>query len=145
MALIENLDHDNWRDFLGSMFDYTLDVLKNDRFRSGGSAMDDLRAWLTTGGISRVKEHVGKQLKDRHYAPDKQANILAFIDQLAEEHRPRLMELTALGILPSTPQEWMAACGITPEWLDDWVVRVKQANAPSTIGCMRTDILTKTS
>ena len=46
MALIENLDKGDWREFLGSMFGYTLDVLQNDRHRSVGSAVDDLRAWL---------------------------------------------------------------------------------------------------
>ncbi len=34
MSLIENLDKDHWGKFLRPMFGYTLDVLKNDRFRS---------------------------------------------------------------------------------------------------------------
>ncbi len=130
MALIENLEKDNWREFLGSMFDYTLDVLKNDRFRSVGSSVDDLRAWLARGGISRVKEHLGNQMQQLRYPADKQVDVLAFVDQLAEEHRPRLMELAARGIIPANPREWMAACGITPEWFDDWVDRIRAGERP---------------
>jgi len=130
MALIENLDKGNWREFLGSMFDYTLDVLKNDRFRSVGSSVDDLRAWLARGGIRRVKEHLADQMKQRRYPEDKQADILAFVDQLAEEHRPRLIELAARGIIPEASRDWLAACGITQAWLDDWVARVRAGERP---------------
>ena len=44
MALIEHLEQDNWQDFLRGSFEYTLEVLKNDRFRSVGSSVDDLRS-----------------------------------------------------------------------------------------------------
>jgi hypothetical protein len=130
MALIENLDHEDWRQFLGPMFEHTLYIMKNDRHRWAGSSVDDLRAWLAGGGIRQVKEALTDDMEQRHYPDDKQADILAFVDQLAEEHRPRLMELIALGIIPATQTEWLDACGITPEWLDDWVARVNAGERP---------------
>ena len=59
MALIEHLERDDWQEFLRDTFAYTLDVLKHDRFRHIGSAADDLRGWLTAGGIPKVKERLG--------------------------------------------------------------------------------------
>ena len=50
MALIEHMGHDTWEETLRRFFEYTLDVLKHDRFRSVGSSVDDLRSWLTGGG-----------------------------------------------------------------------------------------------
>lgn len=55
MALIENLERDNWQEFFRGAFEYTLYILENDRFRSVGSSVDDLRSWLAGGGVSRVK------------------------------------------------------------------------------------------
>jgi hypothetical protein len=130
MALIENLERNEWRQFLGGTFDYTLYVLKNDRSRHVGSSADDMRAWLTRGGVRRVKEALALAMKHLHYAEDKQADILAFVDQLAEEHRPRLMELIALGVIPAAPGEWMAACGVTPEWFNDWIARIRAGERP---------------
>lgn len=130
MALIENLDRGNWQEFLGNMFAHALYILKNDRFRWAGSSIDDLKAWLARGGVPRVKEALAYQVEQRRYTEEKQQEILAFVDQLAEKHRPQLMELVALGIIPATPSEWMEACGITPEWLDDWVARVNAGERP---------------
>lgn len=36
MALIENLERENWQEFLEDVFRYVLDVLKEDRHRSLG-------------------------------------------------------------------------------------------------------------
>ncbi len=43
MALIENLEREGWEEFLRNCFQYTLQVLREDRFRSVGSSVDDLR------------------------------------------------------------------------------------------------------
>lgn len=69
MALIEHLGRDHWREFLRDIFAYTLDVLKNDRFHHLGSAADDLRGWLSTGGIPKVKEHLNRQMEMRRFPP----------------------------------------------------------------------------
>jgi len=55
MALIENLEQDNWQHMLRMFFNATLDILKTDPDASVGSSVDDLRAWLRTGGINRVR------------------------------------------------------------------------------------------
>jgi hypothetical protein len=56
LALVENLEQNNWEEFFRRSFEYTLDVMENDRFRSVGSSVDDLRSWLARGGIGRIKE-----------------------------------------------------------------------------------------
>ena len=42
MALIEQLEQDDWKKFFSKMFEYTLWVLRHDRFRHVGSSVDDL-------------------------------------------------------------------------------------------------------
>ncbi|MGH9843011.1 MAG: hypothetical protein ACREEM_30095 [Blastocatellia bacterium] len=126
MALIENLDKRDWREFLGNLFGYTLDVMKNDRFRLGGSALDDLRAWLVSGGVSRVKAHLAEQLKDRRYSTEKQADILAFVDQLAAQHRPKLLELATQDIIGGHLRGWMVANGLPDDALYDLAGRFQR-------------------
>ncbi|MGH9832633.1 MAG: hypothetical protein ACRD9Y_06420 [Blastocatellia bacterium] len=130
MALIENLDKGDWREFLGSRFDYTLDVLKNDRFRSVGSAVDDLRSWLARGGVSRVKHHLGNQMEQLRYPADKQADVLACVDQLARQHRLRLFDLIAQGVIRAPQEEWLAACDLTKARFDDSLSRLLAGERP---------------
>lgn len=130
MALIENLDKDDWREFLVSMFDYTLYVLKNDRFCSAGSALDDLRAWLACGGVSRVKHHLRYQMGQLRYSADKQTDVLACVDQLAREHRLRLLELIAQGVIRAPQEEWLAACDLTKAQFDDSLGRLLAGERP---------------
>jgi len=131
MALIENLDRGDWREFLGSMFGYTLDVLQNDRYRSAGSAVDDLRAWLARGGVSRVKATLADQTRQRGYTAEKQADILAFVDQLAERHRPQLLELAAQRIIGGHLDAWLAGNGLPPDLLRDIPQRIIAGEQPS--------------
>ena len=131
MALIENLDKGNWQEFLGGLFAHTLHTMKNDRFRSGGSAMDDLRAWLGQGGISRIKAHLAKQMEQRRYPTEKQANILAFVDQLAEQHRPALRELAARDIIGGHLRGWLTACGLPDSSLHDLPSRIVAGEKPT--------------
>lgn len=130
MALIENLERSDWQEFFRQMFDYTLDVLKNDRFRSVSSSVDDLRSWLARGGVSRVKEHLDNQMKQLRFPADKQADVLAFVDQLARENRHRLLALTSQGIIPATQQEWLAASGLTNIRFDDLLSRILAGERP---------------
>lgn len=130
MSLIENLEKDNWEEFLRPMFAYTLDVLKNDRFRSVGSAVDDLRAGLARGGVSRVKEHLNHQMTQLRFPADKQAAVLACVDQLAEENRLRLLDLAAGGVINMPRQELLAAYGMDQTQYDDWVSRTLAGERP---------------
>lgn len=64
MALIENLERDNWRSFLKSCFEQAVELLATDRFRWAGSSIDDLKSWLAAGGVNRVKYHQTAKLID---------------------------------------------------------------------------------
>ena len=130
MSLIEHLNKPNWESVLRGSFEYALEVLRTDRFRSVGSAVDDLRGWLTAGGVQRVKEHLQHQMTMLQFAPEQQAAILACLDQLAQEHQAHLLELTMRGILPSPKQEWFATCGLTEGDVNDFVRRILAGERP---------------
>jgi hypothetical protein len=130
MALIEHLERDHWREFLRDTFAYTLDVIKNDRFRHVGSAADDLRGWLTAGGIPRVKERLNRQMEMRRFPPAQQVEINQFLEQLVREHRSQLLESTTGGVLPSTLQDGLAAQGFSKSALVDLLNRMLAGERP---------------
>ncbi|MBM4043416.1 MAG: hypothetical protein FJ290_33430 [Planctomycetes bacterium] len=130
MALIEHLEREDWQDVLRRSFEYTLDVLKNDRFRPVGSAVDDLRGWLAAGGIPRVRERLNQQMAIRRFPPTRQAQINQFLERLAQEHRGPLLELMAGGILPSTRQDWLAACGLDESQFEELLSRILSGERP---------------
>ncbi len=63
MALIEYLEHDNWRSVLRRSFKGAISLLQTDRFRQTSSAIDDIRSWLTGGGVSRVQLQLDRQME----------------------------------------------------------------------------------
>ena len=130
MALIEHLEQDNWQDFLRRSFEYTLDVLKNDRFRSVGSSVDDLRSWLARGGIKRVKEHLNNQMDMRRFSSTRKAAVNAFLEQLVQENRRQLLDLMTEGILPPTQEEWLSACGLSELQFEDLLNRILAGERP---------------
>jgi hypothetical protein len=130
MALIEHLEQDNWEEFLRSSFEYALDVLKNDRFRVVGSSVDDLRSWLARGGISRVKEHLNNQMDMRRFSSKRKAAVNEVLEQLVRENRPKLLDLMAEGIVASTEQEWLAACGMSERQFQDLLSRILAGERP---------------
>ena len=75
MSLIEHLDRENWKDFLRGTFEYSLELLKNDRSRYAGSAVDDMKSWLAVGGMKRVKHHLNNQMEVLKYATDKKLAV----------------------------------------------------------------------
>ena len=68
MALIEHLEDDRWEEFFRGVFQYALEVMKHDRFRSVGSVADDLRSWLARGGVARVRERLDMQMEIRRFS-----------------------------------------------------------------------------
>ena len=100
MALIENLERKDWREFLGDVFRYVLDVLQEDRHRPLGSSGDDLRAWLTIGGVGRVRHHLKDQMNRCGFPPSRQAEVMEAIEGLVRENRQTLVDLMAKGIVP---------------------------------------------
>lgn len=130
MALIENLEWDNWEEFLRSSFEYALDVLKKDRFRSVGSSVDDLRSWLACGGISRVKEHLNNQMNMRRFSSKRKAAVNDVLEQLVRENRSKLLDLMAEGIVASTKQEWLTASGMSEHQFQDLLSRILAGERP---------------
>lgn len=130
MALIENLEHEGWEDFLRNCFRFTLEVLREDRFRSLGSSADDLRNWLTTGGVARVRYHLGEQMRRRGLSTERQAGINRCIDDLVEQHRVALFDLMAKGIIPGSTQECLASCGFAEEQFGELIDRLVRGERP---------------
>ena len=89
MALIEYLENDNWREALRRSFEGAIYLLQTDRFRLTSSAIDDVRSWLTSGGVSRVQLQIDRQMKACRLTSDYQREIHDFLGQLAlENQRP---------------------------------------------------------
>lgn len=130
MSLIEHLHRDDWQDVLRRTFEYSLEVLKEDRFRRVGSAVDDMKSWLAVGGVKRVKEHLNNQMEILRFPSDRKKAIIEFVEQLVREHRTQLLELMAKNILPSTQQEWLSDCGFTEGQFEDLVSRILAGERP---------------
>ena len=130
MALIEHLERDNWEEFLSRSFEYALDVLKNDRFRSVGSAVDDLRSWLARGGINRVKERLNDQMEMRQFSPERRAEVNRLLEQLGESNRTELLALMADGTIAVTEPEWLAAWDVSAAQFQDMLNRILAGERP---------------
>ena len=81
MALIEYLENDNWREVLRRSFEGAIALLQTDRFRLTSSAIDDIRSWLTSGGVSRVQLQLDRQMEGRRLTSDRQSEIRDFLGQ----------------------------------------------------------------
>ncbi|MBI4601571.1 MAG: hypothetical protein HY721_06385 [Planctomycetes bacterium] len=130
MALIEHLERDDWQSLLRRFFEYTLEVLKVDRFRMVGSAVDDLRAWLARGGVSRVREVLSDQMEMRRFTPERKAAVFAFVDQLVQENRRQILDLTAAGIVPGPPAHSFSVCGLSESEIQDLWSRLISGERP---------------
>ncbi len=130
MALIEHLEEDRWREVLRGSFDYALEVLRADRFRRVGSAVDDLRSWLAGGGMARVKEHLNQQMSARRFPAERQAAIHECLEQLARENRSKLLDLMAHAVIPPKPREILSTCGLTAEQFDEILRRITAGERP---------------
>jgi hypothetical protein len=111
MALIEHLDSDRWQELLSQFFAQAIKLLKEDRFRFAGSSIDDLKGWLTAGGVSRLKEHLNSQMTELNYTDNKKIAVQQQLDQLVQVHRLELLDLLALGVIPLTWQNFLDVCG----------------------------------
>jgi len=130
MALIEYLESDDWQATLRRTFEYTLEVLKEDRFRTVSGSVDDLRSWLTAGGVSRVREHLNDQMEACRFSPAKQTAVNDFLAELVRENRYRLLGLTAQDVLGTTKQEWLSACGLAELEIEDVWYRILAGERP---------------
>ena len=109
MALIENLEHDNWRTFLEGCFEQAIELLSTDRFRWAGSSIDDLKSWLTVGGVSRVKHHLNRQMELRQFSLERKVAVNDALNSLAREHRQKLLSLMSDGVIAFDKSEVLSA------------------------------------
>jgi hypothetical protein len=130
MSLIEHLESDNWREVLRRNFEYTLEVLKEDRFRIVSSSVDDLRSWLAAGGISRVKKHLTDQMEMRRFSATKRVAVIDFLDELVRENRHQLLDLMTNDVLVATKQEWLSVFGFSELEVDDLWTRILAGERP---------------
>ena len=72
MALIEYLERDDWADVLRRSFEVAIALLQTDRFGLTSSAVDDVRGGLASGGVSRVRLHLNRQMKNCRFTADRQ-------------------------------------------------------------------------
>jgi hypothetical protein len=105
MSLIEHLDKPGGEEFLRSTFEHVLWVLRNDRFRSVGSAADDLRSWLAAGGVARVRHHLDEQMERGRFPSSRRSAVNACIERLVRENRAALLDLARTGIVPVAGRE----------------------------------------
>jgi len=130
MSLIEHLEQDDWDGFLRGCFRYALEVLKEDRDRPVGSAVDDLRSWLGVGGVARVRHHLGKQMEIRGFTPAQKAAVNDLLEQLVSERRGELLDLMSHGIIPGSSQDALTACGWPEPEVQELLDRLARGERP---------------
>ena len=130
MALIEQLENRDWRERLRMFFESTLEILKTDPYRSVGSSVDDLRAWLRQGGVNRVKEHLKRQMEIRQFSEEKTKAIQDFLETLLRENRSSLLELIDQKVVPSDTQQLLSECGLSEMNIGDLWKRLMAGERP---------------
>ncbi len=118
MALIEYLERDDWREVLRRSFEGAIALLQTDRFRRTSSAIDDIRSWLTSGGVSRVELQLKRQMEGRRLAVERQKEINDFLGQLVQENQRSLLQLIADGIIPWNQADFLVTMGISEAEFD---------------------------
>ena len=130
MSLIEHLDEQGWEEFLRSTFEYVLWVLRNDRFRSVGSAVDDLRSWLAAGGVERVRHHLEEQMERRRFPPSRRSAVNDCIERLVAENRFALLDLARTGIVPVGEREPFRLPDVSASEVEDLLGRMLAGERP---------------
>ena len=128
MAFVEKLRRHNWQSVLRLMFAYTVEQLESDRPRPDPSSVAELKQWLTSGGVSGLKQSLSQQMQEHQFSAERQAAVQALVDQLAQEYRNPLLNLMVLGRIPLAKAELLLVCG----WSEAEFEQIWQAQAAST-------------
>ena len=118
MSLIEYLERNNWREVLRRSFEGAIILLQTNRFGRCSSAVDDIKSWLTSGGVSRVQLQLERQMKGRRLDKERQSEIRDFLEQLVQENQRSLLQLIADGIIPWNQADFLATMGIAEAEFD---------------------------
>lgn len=118
MALIEYLERDDWREVLRRSFEGAINLLQTDRFRRTSSSIDDIKNWLTSGGVSRVQLQLDRQTEARRLAAERQNEIHDFLEQLVQENQHPLLQLIANGIISWNQADFLVTMGISEAEFD---------------------------
>lgn len=130
MSLIEYLEHDNWQEVLGRSFTGAIVLLQTDRFRMTSSAIDDVRSWLTSGGVIYVQQRLDRQMNDRRIPDHRQIEIRVYLEQLVQENRRDLLKLMTMGITPENQSDFLATCGISDPDFQSIVQQISAGENP---------------
>ncbi len=130
MSLVENLDQDHWQRSLDGAFSVVLKVLATDRFCILGSSADDMRSWLTSGGVARVREGLKEQMEGRRIPMDRRAEVLARCEVLVRENRAALLSLALNQVIPATPEDFLDFIGWKPEDFGTILARIRAGDRP---------------
>jgi len=130
MSLIEYLEHDNWQEVLSRSFEGAIVLLQTDRFRRTSSAIDDVRSWLTSGGVIRVQQHLNRQMNDRRIPHNRQIEIRDYLGQLVQANRQDLLKLMTTGIIPENQLDFLATCGISDAEFESMVQQITAGENP---------------
>ena len=118
MSLIEYLEHDNWHEVLRRSFEGAINLLQTDRFGRCSSAVDDIKSWLTCGGVSRVQLQLNRQMKGRRLDEERQNEINNLLEQLVQENQRSLLQLIADGIIPWNQADFLTTIRISEAEFD---------------------------
>jgi hypothetical protein len=118
MALIEYLERDDWYKVLRRSFEGAINLLQTDRFGRCSSAVDDIKSWLTSGGVSRVQLQLNRQMEARRLPVEQQSEIRNFLGQLVQENQCSLLQLIADGIIPWNQADFLTTMGISEAQFD---------------------------
>ncbi|BDA71691.1 hypothetical protein CAL7716_058570 [Calothrix sp. PCC 7716] len=110
MSLIELLEDGDWRTALRRSFEGAIRLLQTDRYGRCSSAVDDVKSWLTSGGVSRVKLQLDRQMEYRRLDEEHQKGIRDFLGQLIQENQRPLLQLMADRIIPWDKSDFLATC-----------------------------------
>jgi hypothetical protein len=85
---------------------------------------------LVAGGIRRVQERLNYQMEMCRFPPARQTAVNQCLQQLVREQRGALLDLMAGNILPTTQQDWLAACGLSDTLFDELLNRLQAGERP---------------
>ncbi|MDF5726404.1 MAG: hypothetical protein PUP91_39385 [Rhizonema sp. PD37] len=122
--------NDNWREVLRRSFEGAITLLQTDRFRLTSSTIDDVRSWLTSGGVSRVQLQLDRQMKACRLATSYQREISDFLGQLVVENQRPLMQLMADGIIPLNQADFLVTMGISKSEFDAMLQHMEDGTNP---------------